>query len=71
MQSRNMHADDRAYRVFVEYVITLYVEDRDLDLEFAIEDALTGAEIVWTKQGGQREDDLLVTTTYEFEVYER
>ena len=70
-ESRNILADDRTYRAFCEYAFVLCAAERDLSLERSIEDALGEAEITWSKRGGYRADEDLVTTTYEFEVYER
>ena len=70
-ESRNALADDKCWRAFCDYEFVLSTTDRDLALEHRIEDALSESEIIWTKRGGYRGDDDLVTTAYRFEVYER
>jgi hypothetical protein len=69
--TNNGHADNRSYRALASYDIVLHAEDRDLPLEWSIEDALGEANVTWEKSSGYRGDLDLVTTTYHIEVYER
>lgn len=69
--STSTYSDNRNSRTLYDYSIVLYVAERDFSLEFAIEDALDAAQITWRKRGGYHADLDLVTTSYEFSVYER
>lgn len=69
--SRSFNSDNRTSRTLCEYDVVLYVRDRDLTREHAIEDALAAADITWRKMGGYNHDSDLVTTTYQLEVFER
>lgn len=64
-------SDNRVRRTLCEYDVVLYVIDRDLELEGAIEAALDAARVPYQKIGGYVADDDLVTTTFSVEVYER
>ena len=69
--SRYFSSDNRNHKTLCEYDVVLYVIDRDLALEGAIETALDAAQIPYRKSGGYLANEDLVTTTFQIEVYER
>lgn len=63
-----LYADGAVYYSWQAIEAALYTADKDPALEAAVDTALQGAEIAYTKTEGWVEDERVYTIIYEFEV---
>lgn len=67
-RSNDLYADDSNYATINHLVIELYSDDKDFEHEAAVESALRGAELPWSKSETYLDDERMYMTTYDTEV---
>lgn len=66
--TNNFSADNIAYQVFKDFVIEIYLSQRDESVEKRVESVLTGAGLYWDKNASYVEELRQYQVTYEVEV---
>lgn len=64
----NFYADGIVYCRFVNYVVELYTDKEEPELEKQVEDILEELEISWRKENDYDETEKLIKTSYYFNL---
>lgn len=67
-QSDDFAADDTNYQRINQLTVELYTDNKDFALEKQVEDALTGAGLVWTKEEDYIDEERMYLASYLTEV---
>ncbi|MBR3237428.1 MAG: hypothetical protein IKF99_03225 [Oscillospiraceae bacterium] len=67
-ESRDMYADDSNYQKVEHLVVELYTDNKDFAAEAAVEAALRGAGMTWTRSEAWLDSERMQEVIYETDV---